>query len=292
MRNMVAYVKRVKSVRGSVPRWDGARFPLSTHLAELVRKRLSEAGDGRYEDEEMRTVAPLLGLQAEQSRLPGEGELLIETTESSDGQHHFLYPFQGRLVHEGLGALLAHRISRARPASITVNVNDYGIELLIAEPINLIEDDWRSLLDDDQLVEDLLACVNQSAMARRQFRDIARIAGLIFQGYPGQSKTNRQIQASSDLFFDVFLDYDPENLLLDQARREVLEQQLEVRRMREALQRIGGMSLAPVPTERLSPLAFPLYADRLRSQHVSTEKWRQRIERMARQLEASTGPGE
>jgi len=163
------------------------------------------------------------------------------------------------------------------------------IELLFAEPIELTADDWRQLLTEDNLLDDLLACLNETQMARAQFREIARIAGLVFTGYPGQAKTARQLQASSDLFYEVFSQYDPDNLLLTQARREVLDQQLEIRRLRAGLQRVAEMRFELIETPRFSPLAFPLWAEGLRAQHVSSEKWQQRIDRMRDQLEALAG---
>lgn len=290
---MVATVRRAKrKKRGLVPRWGGTRFPLSTHLAGYVRKRLHTARDGQHPDSETQAVMPLLHLQQRWSMLPAEDDLLIEATRSRDGHHRFLYPFLGRLVHEGLGALIAHRLSRQQPRSITFSANDYGIELLFAEPIELTETDWRSVLSQENLLDDLLACLNETQMARAQFREIARIAGLVFTGYPGQGKTARQLQASTDLFYEVFRQYDPQNLLLTQARREVLDQQLEIRRLREGLARISQMHLRLITTQRLSPLAFPLWAERLRAQHVSTEHWHTRITRMRQQLEALAGETE
>jgi ATP-dependent Lhr-like helicase len=290
VKNLVATVQRTKKrKRGMVPRWGGTRFPLSTHLAGYVRKRLQEARDGALLDRETEAAGPLLRLQQRWSLLPASDELLIEATKTRDGHHRFIYPFLGRLVHEGLGALLAHRLSRQQPRSITFSANDYGIELLFAEPVTLEEDDWRALLDEDALLDDLLACLNETQMARAQFREIARVAGLVFAGYPGQGKTARQLQASSDLFYEVFRQYDPDNLLLTQARREVLDQQLEIRRLRDGLQRIGQMTLRLVESERLSPLAFPLWAERLRARHVSSEHWQTRIARMREQLESLAG---
>ena len=106
----------------------------------------------------------------------------------------------------------------------------------------------------------MLACVNETELARRQFRDIARVAWLIFAGYPGSRKQTRQLQASSGLIFDVFARYDPENLLLDQARREVLQQQLDLVRLEATLVAIAHQDIAPVQTGRLTPLAFPIWA--------------------------------
>ncbi len=287
LRNMTARVRRVKRTRGVVPRWGGTRFPLSTLLADGVLDLLDEARAGRFEEEELHIIRPLIELQQDASRLPVPGSLLIETLTSRDGRHYFVFPFQGRLVHEGVGAIIAHRLTQQQPRTLAMNFNDYGIELLIADDAVLDLDAWRQLLDEDRLTEDLLACLNATSMARRQFREIARVAGLIFQGFPGESRGGRHLQASSDMFFDVLSEFDRENLLLDQARREVLDQQLEIRRLQGAMRRLRDMPIELVETDGLTPLSFPLWADRLREHHVSSEKWEQRMAEMSRELDAT-----
>ncbi|MEO1130670.1 MAG: ligase-associated DNA damage response DEXH box helicase, partial [Planctomycetota bacterium] len=285
-RGMTASVRLAKSKSGVVPRWGGGRSPLSTLLSAEVRALLDDAREGHFKGPEMQTVRPMLELQSRWSALPGPNDLLIEHATSRRGSHTMLFPFEGRLAHEGLGALLAHRIAAQREITLSVTVNDYGVELLSRTPLDLTEDDWRSLLSTDELVPDLLRCLNSSELARRKFRNVARVAGLLHPGFPGgASKTARQLQASSELFFDVFNEFDPANLLLDQARREVLAEQLEIRRLRECLERLAGVHILRIETEHLTPLAFPLWAESLRTQQVSSERWIDRIERMVLQLE-------
>lgn len=285
VRDMTAYVRRARKGRRTVPRWQGGRMPLSTELADSVLEVLAAAGSGADDPAEVAAVAGLLDLQRRWSRLPVPDELLVEVTRSREGVSLFCYPFAGRLVHEGLATLLAWRLSRESPATFTLSANDYGLELLSREEPAVDEERLAGLLAPGELEADLLACMNTAEIAKRRFRDIARIAGLVFQGYPGRGKSTRQIQASSGLIFDVLKRYDSDNLLLDQARREVLENQLEVRRMREALAAIGGKRIVMERPERLTPLAFPLWAERLQSQILSSETWRDRVERMAASLE-------
>lgn len=293
VRGMIAYVQTAKKRSAIVPKWNGGRFPLSSQLAAAVRERLDEAAHGRYEGPEMQAARPLLELQKQWSRLPAPDELLIEHIEipgpegGGGGSSAVIYPFEGRLVHEGLGALAAYRLSRRRSITVTSTCNDYGFSLQSSTPLNLSEADWRTLLDTDRLVEDLLACLNTTELARRQFRDIARIAGLILPGYPGQRKSGRQLQASTEMFFDVLSEFDPDNLLLSQARREVLEAQLEIGRLKSALERVAARRLVIVPLDRLTPLAFPIWAEHLRSIHLSSEKWSEMVSRMAVMLEES-----
>jgi len=285
VRAMRAEVRQARARRGATSRWGGTRFPLSTQLASRVLRRFEQARRGVFPDGDMRAVRPILELQQQRSELPQRHVLLIENTQSRDGAHALLYPFAGRLVHEGLGALLAFRLARDSPRTFSVNCNDYGVELLCDQPLELHENDWRRALAVDRLLEDLLECLNASELARRAFREIARVAGLVQTGFPGEQRTMRQLQASSDLFFDVFNDFDRDNLLLDQARREVLEQQLEFTRLHDVLERLAGLDIHIVPTQRFSPLAFPLVADRLREQQLSSEKWEAQVQRMIDRLE-------
>lgn len=287
VREMSAIVRVARRGAGIVPRWNGGRFPLSTKLGAAVREQMTLFDRGQAPDAETRAAAPLLELQRRWSRIPGPAEVLIERHRTRDGQHWFLFPFEGRSVHEGLSALLAYRLSKRIPVTLHLSATDYGFELATDAEIEISQADWRELLTPENLVADLLACVNCTQMARRQFRDIARIAGLILAGYPGQSRARRQLQASSDMFFDVFLEFDAHSLLLHQARREVLEQQLEINRLLRTLQRIAAQQIVIVTPERLTPLAFPVWAETLRAQYVSSEKWSTRVRKMAARLEAA-----
>ena len=285
VRDLVAYVRVAKTKRHSVPRWNGGRLPLSSELADSVLDILEEVQAGEYADAEVQAIAPVLELQKQQSALPSRARLLIERCRSREGEHLFVFPFAGRLAHEGLAALLAWRLGQRVPATFSLSVNDYGLELLTSTRLPELSDaDWNALLSPDNLLEDVLAALNAGELARRQFRDIARISGLVFQGFPGRGKTDRQLQASTGLLYDTLQRYDPEHRLLAQASREVLEDQLEIQRLRAVLQRAAGQTLLLMPLERFSPLAFPLWVERQRNR-VSTESWRDRVQRMIGSLE-------
>ncbi|HYJ81032.1 MAG TPA: ligase-associated DNA damage response DEXH box helicase, partial [Longimicrobiaceae bacterium] len=284
VRDMKAWVRRASSSQGAIPRWMGSRMPLSTELAAALRARLEEAHGGVFRGPEMEAVRPILEVQARWSKIPAANELLIERVKTREGHHLFFFPFEGRLVHEGLAALLAYRISRLRPISFTLAMNDYGIELLSTEPAPLEEALAAGLLRPERLLDDVPASLNATEMARRQFREIARVAGLVFPGFPGQGKTARQLQASSGLFFDVFTRYDPGNLLVGQAHREVLERQLESSRLGRTLERLSASRVVIMEPARTPPLAFPLLVDRTR-EAVSSESLADRVRRMQVRLE-------
>jgi ATP-dependent Lhr-like helicase len=290
VRDLTAWVRRARGVTGAIPRWAGARMPLSTELAQAVRDTLDAARRGVFASPELKAVRPLLALQAERSVIPAPHELLIERCRTREGHHLFVYPFDGRLVHEGLAALLAYRLAQHAPATYTFACNDYGMDLLAPDPAPLEAALEGGLLSTAHLLHDITASLNAAELSRRQFREIARVAGLVFGGFPGASRTVRQLQASSGLLYDVFVRHDPDNLLLRQAQREVLERQLEASRLGRVLERLSRATLRIVEVERPTPLAFPLLVDMTRGR-VSSEKLADRVRRMVAHAEGPAGRG-
>ena len=288
VRDMRAWVRRAPNVKGIIPRWMGSRLPLSGELARLIRLRLEEAEQGVFRDVEMEAVKPILDVQARWSKIPTSTELLIERVKTREGHHLFIFPFEGRLVHEGLAALFAWRISRLGKITFTLSSNDYGVELLSPERAPLEEALDAGLLSPRDLLDHLPAALNATEMAKRQFREIARVSGLVFPGYPHSGKTARQLQASSGLFFDVFQRYDPRNMLLTQAHREVMERQLESSRLGRTLERLASSRVVVTEPKRTPPLAFPLLVARAR-ERVSSETLGERIRKMQLVLERAAG---
>jgi ATP-dependent Lhr-like helicase len=283
VKEMTAYVKKSNATKGLIPSWNGGRMPLSSQLSAVFRDKLDEVAHGIEQDEEVIALRPLFKLQEELSHLPQSHEFLIESFKSREGHHLLFYPFEGRLVHEGMASLLAYRISKIRSATFSIAMNDYGFELLTDDDVPIEEvlenTDFFSI---DDLLEDIQHSLNANEMARRRFRDIAHIGGLVFTGYPGQPVKNRHLQASTSLLFEVFSEYEPDNLLVRQAYNEALAFQLEEFRLRLALQRIGRQSIILKTIERPTPFAFPIMVDSLGREKLTTETMEERIAKMAR----------
>lgn len=248
-----------RDAKGQVAIWGGSKMPLSSELAHAMAARLRGEGGP---SPEMKAVAPILDIQRRWSELPGDRTLLVEHTRSRDGEHLFVYPMAGRLVHEGLGALMAYRLRLGD--TVTVTQNDYGFSLSARRGLHLSEEIIRLNLSIENLLDDLVACLNTAELARRQFREVARVAGLVLQSLPGrQQRGQRELQSSARLLFEVLERYDPGNLLLLQSQREILEKQLEYSRLRESLIDLQQRPIRLIETKQLTPMAFPLWADRL-----------------------------
>lgn len=284
LKDMDVIVKKSNSKKTNIPSWMGGRIPLSSSLGLMLRATLNDAVYNRSDAIELQVLQPLFKLQQELSSIPKENELLIELIETKDGYHLFVYPFEGRLVHEAMAALLAFRISRITPITFSIAMNDYGFELLSDQPIPVDDTNIYELFSPQNLLQDIQRSVNSAEMAKRKFRDIAVIGGLIFQGYPGEHKKARHLQNSASLLFKVFAEYDPDNILIRQAYQEVFAQQMEEVRLRNALERIQQSKIIITVPKQLTPFCFPIKVDSLR-ENLSSEKLEDRIKRMQQQLQ-------
>lgn len=310
IKEMTALVRKSSSKKSMVPSWQGGRMPLSANLGKKLREKFNEAlveeaaGYGmrdasnekretkneklvtgyRKRETELTVLKPLFVLQERLSHVPKANELLIEQIETKDGFHLFVYPFEGRLVHEAMAAILAYRISLITPITFSFAMNDYGFELLSDQPVPVDDTNVYDLFSPDNLLADIQRSVNATEMARRKFRDIAVIGGLVFQGLPGEKIKSKHLQASASLLFNVFTEYEPNNLLIRQAYQEVFDQQMEEVRLRDMLQRIQSSSIIITFPERLTPFCFPIKVDSMR-EDLSSEKLEDRVRRMQQQLE-------
>ena len=285
LENLTAYVRKARGGDGVVPRWQGGRLPLSEALGHEMEAVLASPPNSP----EMRWLAPLLALQTRLSALPGPALLLVEHVRRREGQFVFVYPFAGRQVNEGLAALMALRWTRLQSNTFGYAANDYGFVLAPARPVELDAARVRSLLSPDGLLTDLRESLNLGELARRQFRDIARVSGMLVPALPGRTpRSLRQLQASSGLLYDVLRQHDPDHILLTLAEHEVLHDQLDLESLARALSSCQARTLSVQHPTSLGPLSFPLWAERLRGQ-LSNEDWKTRVLRAAQQLEKRHG---
>jgi ATP-dependent helicase Lhr and Lhr-like helicase len=289
IKEMTALVTKSNSKKSIVPSWTGGRMPLSANLGKKLREQLAVcsqqlAVNNPTLQKELRVLLPLFELQQQLSHVPKENELLIEQIETKDGFHLFVYPFEGRLVHEAMAAILAYRISRITPITFSFAMNDYGFELLSDQPIPVDDSNVYELFSTADLLNDIQRSVNSTEMARRKFRDVAVIGGLIFQGMPGEKKKARHLQASASLLFNVISEYDPGNLLLRQSYQEVFDQQMEEVRLRDMLERIQQSKILITFPQQLTPFCFPVKVDSMR-EDLSSEKLEDRVRKMQMELE-------
>jgi len=279
VKDMTAQVRKSKKKTGPIPRWGGSKASFTSLLSHGLRSKLEEASNDQYNGPEMKTIKPLLEKQRELSAIPTSNQLLIEQLRSDEGTHFYIYPLEGKYIHEVLAALCAYRISVSQPITFSIASNDYGFELLTDQEIEIEDFLELDLFSEENLLEDIYASINNTEMAKRKFRDIATIAGLIFQGYPGKGITNRHLQASSSMIYKVFEDYDTDNLLMKQANEEVLSLQFEKSRLSESLARINHQEIVVKKLVKPTPLCFPIMVDRFRERFTS-EKLSDQIAKM------------
>ena len=284
VKDMNAYVRKGTGNKGAFPSWEGGRMPLSSQLTKIIRLKIDDHDKPGKKDIEIIELAALFEEQKKRSHLPHTGELLIEKMHSKEGYHLFIYPFEGRNVHEGMAMLFSYRMSLVKPMTFSISMNDYGFELLSDQEIPIEDALGNALFDSTNISEDIYHSINIAEMAKRKFRDIASIAGLVFTGYPGKQVKTRHMQANSQLFFSVFSDYEKNNLLLQQAYDEVMTFQMEEARMVEALHRMETQQVVIKTLDKFSPFCFPVLTERFREKFTN-EKLEDRVKKMIAQLE-------
>lgn len=288
IRDMVVYVRKSNAKKAHVPAWAGGRMPLSANLGSVLRHKFQQAALEPHTNELLMFLQPLFLKQQELSVVPKEYELLVELINMKDGYHLFVYPFEGRLVHQAMASLLAYRISQLLPITFSIAMNDYGFELLSDQPIPVSEENIKQLLSPDAWYTDLQRSINAAEMGRRKFRDIAVISGLVFQGMPGAYKKQRHLQNSTSLIYEVISQNEPSNILLQQAYTEVLTYEVEAARLYNTLQRIAAGTIIISRPANLTPFCFPIKVDSLREE-LSSEKLEDRIRRMQQSAKKQAG---
>jgi ATP-dependent Lhr-like helicase len=252
------YVSRTTAADPKVPAYEGGKFPLSTYLAERVRRLLDEP---RQWSQLPASVREWLRIQQWRSLVPRRGDLLVETFPRADKHYLVCYPFEGRLAHVTLGMLLTRRLERARLKPLGFVANEYALAIWgLGDVASRIHDGGLSLaalFDEDMLGDDLEAWLADSAMMKRTFRTCAIIAGLIERRFPGEEKSRRQLTISTDLVYDVLRKHQADHVLLRAARADAATGLLDIRRLGEMLARIRGR-IVHKPLERVSPLAVPV----------------------------------
>lgn len=288
IRQMQAQVRRSNKRTNNIVSFMGGRLPLSSQMSKILREEMQSArlpeANRKQSIPELKALGHIFERQERESIVPGENEFLIETFKTREGYHSLFYPFEGRFVHEAMSSLLAYRISLLSPITFSLAYNDYGFELLSDQFLDIQTILDNNLFTDEYLYDDLYKSLNSTELARRKFRDIAVISGMVFQGYPNIAVKTKHLQSNSQLLFDVFRDYEPDNLLFLQAYRETFEHQLEEGRLRKALERINSQEIVWKQCEKATPFSFPIITDRLREK-LSSEKLADRIKRMTLQLE-------
>ena len=278
-----AIVKASEKKKGVVPSWMGGRFAISPDLGVAIRHSFNSIHKSKGISEEIAYLKPLFQEQKRLSALPKEDELLIEYIQTKYGNHIFFYPFDGKLVHEGMAQVIAYRVGKIKPATFSIASNEYGFELLSDTDYELNEHLLHELFNPAKLHQDINSGINVQELARRRFRDIAGIAGLVFQGFPGKQMKSKHLQANASLFFSVFSDYEPNNLLLREAYDEVFDFQLEEGRMQQAFNRIATHKIIFSKPNKLTPFSFPIFAESFREKY-SNEDWQSRLEKVKMQL--------
>ena len=249
IRDMEIIVRASKSA-ATIPSYGGARMPLTTHLADRVRALLVDrAGWARFPDD----VREWLEMQDWRSRLPGPGELLVESFPHGKREYTVYYTFEGWNANQSLGMLLTRRMEDRGLGPLGFVANDYSLAVYGLRPV----EDPAVLLSPDILTHEFIEWVQNSHLLRRAFREVAVIGGLVERQHPGKRKSGKQVTFSTDLIYDVLRRYEPDHILIEAAWADARTRMTDVGRVGDLLDRAAGQ-LVHVKLDRVSPMAVPV----------------------------------
>lgn len=249
---MDALVMRAQSDSPAIPTYNGGKFPLTTFLADRVRKMIHDPAQWKGLPDPVREWFEIQQLR---SAIPPPDHLLVETFPRA-GRHYLVtYPFEGRLAHQTLGMLVTRRLERmgAKPSGFVAS--EYAMAVWGLEDMRGL--DMDAVFHPDMLGDDLEEWLAESALMKRTFAHCAIISGLIHRNLPGSEKNSRQVTFSTDLIYDVLRSHEPDHILLQAARQDAATGLLDVRRLSDMLTRIEGR-IVHKPLERISPFAVPV----------------------------------
>jgi ATP-dependent Lhr-like helicase len=236
----------------AIPSYNGGKFPLTTFLADRVRRILFDRDNWKKLPDQVREW---IEVQERKSIIPSADQLLVETFPRGDRHYLVCYPFEGRLAHQTLGMLLTRRLERTGLKPLGFVASEYALSVWALEDMR--GEDMDYLFAEDMLGDDLDAWMEESALMKRTFRNNALISGLIERRLPQHEKTGRQITFSTDLIYDVLRSHEPDHILLHAARQEAGDGLLDIRRLGEALKRIKG-KIVHAKLDQISPFAVPV----------------------------------
>ncbi len=243
-------IVRATSKTARIPSYMGARLAITANLAHRVRVFLNDRSQWtRFPDD----VREWLEVQAYRSALPAPGQLLVETF-PHEGRHHMVaYSFEGWNAHQSLGMLITRRMEAMGLKPLGFVANDYALAVYGLEKI----ENPRPLFSPDILEHEFVDWVQQSALLKRAFREVAIIGGLVERQHPGKKKTGRQVTFSTDLIYDVLRKYEPDHLLLRAAWADARARMTDVGRLAHLLDTAADTMLH-IDLPRVSPMAVPV----------------------------------
>jgi ATP-dependent Lhr-like helicase len=225
--------------RAVVPRWGGDGWPLSTELAQrlyLLRVQAAEAlrdgpdtlaqllrRDYGLDEANLRRLVAYFQRQECVSEIPDATSCLVEVVRHDQGADYYWHTPLNRLGNDALARVAVHRLARDHGRSAGSLVADLGFALLVrgdlrgANPAECL----RSLLLPAEFEADLDAALEQSTCVRERFQRVVQTGLMLLRQPLGSPRRVGGRDWAARRLFDKVLAYDPQFVLLRQARREV-----------------------------------------------------------------------
>jgi ATP-dependent Lhr-like helicase len=266
----------------TVPRWNAAKMPLASGLAqEVVRLRSKLAGLLGQDEGAQEAMAWLIEeyhltatnseaivrqflAQRRVSAIPTADDFLIELYAEGPIRHYFFHALIGRSANDALSRILAWRVKNRRGGNALVTIDDYGILMSLRDFQMMDLEEWKSLFSLKHAEEDLHAALAQSSLVKWQFRGVAQTGLMVPRMQFGKERKGRNLQWSTEVIFEVLQKYEPNHPLLAEAYYEAAHTFLDLPRALDFLARAETLSWNLKEVTRVSPFAFGIFVSKIK----------------------------
>lgn len=275
-RGMVAQVKPAIGKLPTVPSWFSEILPLSFDLSleiQKFRRYLEDYLLNSTKEETIRFIHNYLYVdenaalaiynyfkeQFLYAKIPNDKTLLLEYYKDENNKKYIIFhSLYGRRVNEVLARLFAYAISKLQKKDVQIGINDNGFFLTSKQPLQVL----RALraIKPERLQEIMNKAIDKTEILSRRFRHCAARALMILRFYKGHKKRVGKQQVSSMILMKAIKQIDPNFSILKEAKREVLEDLMDIKNAKLVLEKIKNreIELKQIHTQIPSPFAFNL----------------------------------
>ncbi len=275
------HVERADGQLPTIPRWNAAKMPLTSGLANAVRglradlaARLREGSDADAIDWLVETyqisianaqpIVEFFCAQMAISDVPVGRNLLIELYRESEHSHYFFHSLIGRSANDALSRIVAWRVRERIGGNALVTIDDYGFLLTLRRFQELPLAQWRACFRRVEAEEDLHAALRGSELVKWQFRGVAQTGLMVPRHLPGRERKPRQLSWSSEVLFRVLEQHEPNHPLLEEAYRQAVHTFLDAETAYAFLDQVQGFEWKLRELPAVSPFSFPIYASKIK----------------------------
>jgi len=281
---MQAPLPRSDEATAALSAWSAQRLDCGQANAEIIaRIHLAQHEISEIPTADFLLVEELLMAGTEETQLVGEsGKHRVKLARQrfqQPARHYFFHTLVGRAGNEALSRVVAQRLSRLRGGNAVATPDDYGFVLTVTPQQHFSSGDLPALLATAHFARDLDESLSRSHLLKYHFRNAAQTGMMVYRNFFGEQKPLRKLQWSAEVIFNVLQQYEPDHVLMREARRDAVHTYIDIDGALAFLERAATRPMRIRPVFRVPPLSFALFATKIK-EALLVEDPRETMERL------------